>query len=300
MSVYHELTVDISTAYNGSPVTLKQGDTGRSLIIYPTQNGAPWAIPDGAVVNLRILNPLRQSTEIPAGVSTHKGKECIEAKLTAEAVAVVGICVADATIDDGETVSTLNFRLDVQPAPASKLRIPTPGGTSDYNHLSNRPRINGVVLEGDTSLAELGGVSFSDLTAAMAQNSAADQTFASSAALAAASEVEGKIPDVPAWALTPEKPSYTADEVGAASKSYVDEQDDSFFQSLDAANRRISALESRPAGVTETKVNEIVGAAESRFSESITDIERRLSALEDVDAIADDVLATQTDLLGVI
>lgn len=128
MSVYHELTVDISTAYSGSPVTLKQGDTGRSLIIYPTQNGAPWAIPSGSVVSLRILNPLRQSTEIPAGVSTHNGKECIEAKLTAEAVAVVGICIADATIDDGETVSTLNFRLDVQPAPASKLRIPTPGG----------------------------------------------------------------------------------------------------------------------------------------------------------------------------
>lgn len=33
---------------------------------------------------------------------------------------------------------------------------PTPGGTTDYNDLENKPSINGVTLEGDLSLEDLG------------------------------------------------------------------------------------------------------------------------------------------------
>lgn len=33
---------------------------------------------------------------------------------------------------------------------------PTPGGTTDYNELDNKPSIEGVTLQGDKTLEELG------------------------------------------------------------------------------------------------------------------------------------------------
>ena len=62
------------------------------------------------------------------------------------------------------------------------------GGVSSYNDLSDRPTIGGVLLEGNKTAEQLG--------------------------LAKASQ----IPNVPSWAMQPQKPTYTAQEVGAQPK----------------------------------------------------------------------------------
>lgn len=59
------------------------------------------------------------------------------------------------------------------------------GGVSSYNDLSDRPKIGGVLLEGNKTAEQLG--------------------------LATPSQ----IPNVPSWAMQPQKPAYTAQEVGA-------------------------------------------------------------------------------------
>lgn len=59
------------------------------------------------------------------------------------------------------------------------------GGTTDYNKLTNRPSIGGILLEGNKTAEQLG--------------------------LATPSQ----IPNVPSWAMQPQKPAYTAQEVGA-------------------------------------------------------------------------------------
>lgn len=59
------------------------------------------------------------------------------------------------------------------------------GGTTDYNKLTNRPSIGGILLEGNKTAEQLG--------------------------LAKASQ----IPNVPSWAMQQKKPTYTAQEVGA-------------------------------------------------------------------------------------
>lgn len=59
------------------------------------------------------------------------------------------------------------------------------GGVSSYNDLSDRPTIGGVLLEGNKTAEQLG--------------------------LATPSQ----IPNVPSWAMQPQKPAYTAQEVGA-------------------------------------------------------------------------------------
>lgn len=68
-------------------------------------------------------------------------------------------------------------------------------GTMDYNQLENRPTLNGKTLEGDV-----------------------DETD----------------PTVPAWAKNPAKPTYTAAEVGAVTKDYVDGKRLTFYVALPA------------------------------------------------------------------
>lgn len=65
------------------------------------------------------------------------------------------------------------------------------GGTKDYSDLENKPQLNGVTLEGNKSLDDIG-----------AQPKGNYLTTESD-------------PTVPSWAKNPTKPSYTATEVGA-------------------------------------------------------------------------------------
>lgn len=70
-------------------------------------------------------------------------------------------------------------------------------GTTDYRNLSNKPAVNGVELTGDKTLEDLGIQSKGNYL------------------------TEETDPTVPEWAKTPEKPSYTAEEVGAAEKQHT-------------------------------------------------------------------------------
>lgn len=215
------ITLDITEAKLPPLVTVKQGDSGRTLEVVVQDGGKDFSAPAGTTATLRIMDTQGRSASVPGTVVAFGGKTTVTVGLTSEALAYAGKYAADIKLSSPDgSESTLNFWLQVQIAPTSDTPIPTPGG----------------------------GITREELDQALRQNSVVDQTFAASAATAAAAEVEGKIPAVPAWALEPEKPAYTADEVGAASKAYVDEQDDAFFQSLDRANQRITALEQRPSG----------------------------------------------------
>ena len=77
-------------------------------------------------------------------------------------------------------------------------------GTTDYNSLENKPHINGVELQGEKTLEELG--------------------IQKKGNYASKEEIPTSLPasDVYEWAKEPEKPLYTADEVGAEEKGTVD------------------------------------------------------------------------------
>lgn len=76
-------------------------------------------------------------------------------------------------------------------------------GTTDYNDLENKPRINGTELSGDKTLEELG--------------------IQQKGEYALKEEIPTSLPasDVYDWAKKPEKPTYTADEVNAEDKGAV-------------------------------------------------------------------------------
>ena len=77
-------------------------------------------------------------------------------------------------------------------------------GTADYNSLENKPHINGVELQGEKTLEELG--------------------IQKKGNYASKEEIPTSLPasDVYDWAKEPEKPLYTADEVGAEEKGTID------------------------------------------------------------------------------
>lgn len=86
---------------------------------------------------------------------------------------------------------------------------PIVSGSSDYNELDNKPSIEGVTLEGNKTLEELGAFSgdYNDLinkpTALSDFDN--DEDFIS----------QETDPTVPSWAKASNKPTYTAQEVGA-------------------------------------------------------------------------------------
>lgn len=125
----HVIEVDISANTYPEPILVKQGDSGRAIIIYPTSGGEPWPIPEGATAVVHILNPMHQSATYEAEITENEGRQCILFRISAEALLEAGRASMDATVTvNGVTVSTLNFMLDIEPAPASDFPIPTPGG----------------------------------------------------------------------------------------------------------------------------------------------------------------------------
>lgn len=106
-------------------------------------------------------------------------------------------------------------------------------GTTDYNDLENKPRINGTELSGDKTLEELG--------------------IQQKGEYALKEEIPISLPasDVYDWAKQPQKPTYTATEVGAESKGSVNTHDVS-----DTAH---SDIRSSISGLTE-KLNSLANS----------------------------------------
>lgn len=89
-------------------------------------------------------------------------------------------------------------------------------GTSDYNGLTNKPKINGVELSGEKSLEDLGIQPAGDYL------------------------TEETDPTVPSWAKQATKPSYTAEEVGALpNTTVIPEIDNTLSVSGDAADAKV-------------------------------------------------------------
>ena len=165
----HVIEADISANTYPEPILVKQGDSGRAIIIYPTSGGEPWTIPEGATAVVHILNPMHQSATYEAEITENEGRQCILFRISAEALLEAGRASMDATVTvNGVTVSTLNFMLDIEPAPASDFPIPTPGG----------------------------GVTREELDAALRQNSAVDQAFASASAQAVADSTAERLAEI--------------------------------------------------------------------------------------------------------
>lgn len=113
---------------------------------------------------------------------------------------VQGIMNAEETMSgsvrDGETI---RGEVEEEGILIGELQAPKCVCTNDYEELDNKPKINGVELDGNKTTEDLGieaGVSSWN-------GETGDVTF---------SEQD---PTVPAWAKQPTKPTYTAEEVGA-------------------------------------------------------------------------------------
>ena len=116
----------------------------------------------------------------------------------------VGSVTIDASGDDTiELVAGSNVTLTPDTTSKSVTISATGGGgsgTSDYLQLSNKPKINGVELVGNTTTEDL-GIVVPQYTSELVN----DSGFITN-------ETD---PTVPAWAKEPNKPTYTAEEVGA-------------------------------------------------------------------------------------
>ena len=95
------------------------------------------------------------------------------------------------------------------------------GGTTNYNNLSNKPKLNGVTLEGNKTLDQVGvlaknqGASNSGKFLSVGSDGNVVPADAPSGGGGGSGITEETDPTVPAWAKEPTKPTYTAVEVGA-------------------------------------------------------------------------------------
>lgn len=95
------------------------------------------------------------------------------------------------------------------------------GGTTNYNNLSNKPQLNGVTLEGNKTLDQVGvlaknqGASNSGKYLSVGSDGNVVPADAPSGGEGGGGITEETDPTVPAWAKEPTKPTYTAVEVGA-------------------------------------------------------------------------------------
>lgn len=95
------------------------------------------------------------------------------------------------------------------------------GGTTNYNKLSNKPQLNGVTLEGNKTLDQVGvlaknqGSSNSGKYLSVGSDGNVVLADAPSGGEGGGGITEETDPTVPAWAKGPTKPTYTAVEVGA-------------------------------------------------------------------------------------
>lgn len=84
------------------------------------------------------------------------------------------------------------------------------GGTTDYEKLTNKPQINSVELSGNKSLQDLGAQPAGDYAERSEIPTKTSQLKNDSGFL-----IEEADPTVPEWAKSPQKPSYTPQEIGA-------------------------------------------------------------------------------------
>lgn len=150
------------------------------------------------------------------------------------------------------------------------------GGTTNYNNLSNKPKLNGVTLEGNKTLDQVGvlaknqGASNSGKYLSVGSDGNVVPADAPSGGEGGGGITEETDPTVPAWAKNPTKPNYTATEVGA-----------------DAS------------GTAESKVSAHNAAADAHndIRLSVQDLTDRLNALADSD---DDTLDQMSEIVAYI
>lgn len=194
MIVETPIILDISDS-NRLMLTAKQNDSeSRYLRVTIRDAGVDQPIPSGNRVTIGYKRP-DGSSSTSEGVVNEDGTATI--LIPATALALAGIVTATVTVLDGSVVlSTCNFRITVESDPTRGTPIPTPGGTTDYNQLDNKPSINGKVLMGDVAPKDIGIPDSDDIKAVVEET-------------------------VPAWAREKSKPSYNAREVGAVTQGDV-------------------------------------------------------------------------------
>ena len=102
------------------------------------------------------------------------------------------------------------------------------GGTTNYENLSNKPQLNGVTLEGNKTLDQVGvlaknqGASNSGKYLSVGSDGNVVPADAPSGGEGGGGITEETDPTVPAWAKEPTKPTYTAVEVGADASGTAD------------------------------------------------------------------------------
>ncbi len=121
MKITQQLTLDFTTPGTIQYVSAKQGDqSSRFIQITLTHNGAPYTLPEGAMVKFRAQKPDGTMILNPAAVGAD-GTVTVE--LTDQTLAVCGSVLADLCITDSQQsiLSTVSFVIQVDTAPTGDL-----------------------------------------------------------------------------------------------------------------------------------------------------------------------------------
>lgn len=163
-------------------IPVSQFDTMWRFVFTILYKGQTWEIPTGAAAILSGRKPDGNVFAFEGTVAGNRITVDCDVQMTAAAGSVV--CELS-VLSGGKTVGTANFMMDVEAAPkspddvSSETTLPAygeildrlaelepggkGGGTADYEGLFNKPRIGGVVLQGDKTLAQLGAAAASDI-----------------------------------------------------------------------------------------------------------------------------------------
>lgn len=224
MTVETPVTLEVSDL-NRDVLTAKQNDIdSRYIRVTLTDAGSPVSIPVGSVVAIEFKRPDATSSKA-IGIVNEDGTATVP--IPSVALELAGIVTATITVSEGGVrLSSCNFRIVVESDPSRATPTPTPGGTTDYNQLTNKPSINGQELVGNVTLPTESNVReiVSDVVPAWAREPSKPSYNAREVGAATIGDVRDEIREnVPDWAREASKPTYTSSEVGAASSESVEE-----------------------------------------------------------------------------
>lgn len=140
-------------------------------------------------------------------------------------------------------------------------------GTKNYEELCNKPSINGIKLVGDKTLEELG--------------------------IQPAGELVEVDPTVPDWAKQPEKPTYTAEEVGALPITTVIPD----ISDITDLQTGLSEVETKTSEI-QTEVSDVKTNV-ANVQESITNVQNDITTIEgDITDIEGNITTIQNGIIG--
>lgn len=268
MEYKQSLRLDVSGRGRPQKVTAKQWDTeSRTLEIMLTSNGAPFAIPEGAVVRLRATKPdntcVLNDCEIRDGI--------VVIPLTEQLLASSGLVRADLALYEGESLlSTTHFIIQVIHAPIDYEAVES---ADEFTALNNAL----TAIEDSAALAEKAAASMEgllddcELASSAANQSAVRANTAAQAANSAAQRAEAAADACDAFVG-----QEIGDVVDAAIGSKVDSKVEEAVTGIVGRPNGVAGLDSS-GKITPMPTASDVGAASSVHSHTIAEVSGTVS-----------------------